>query len=517
MGSRVRDFFDLEADEVSSFSSPASESSEDSEESSESCSGSPVDVRVSQGDVVAIASSQAGGGDDGDRRHVDAGGRASPAGGLDPLGRANVRSGRPRGASNRPVHERGQRVPRFRGTTFHLTLAQSGDVSVQRVMEHVSGFHDFEWACAVLEHHADGSLHIHCAVRYLETKDFTSPFYFDFDGVHFRIDVVKNRRIDVERLLKYLGKEEREGRPDANRPVVKHHSKVLSYDELYLMFTKAQGTAQVVAEMIRRGTTTDELLRNDTVSGWLLMNLPRVSTYRTAVVQAGQHTQLNPWDLSPMRAMQCRTPRAQHAWNVILSWLDGMINHPLPHRPRQLWIVGRGGVGKSLLIRHLAKMLRIYSFPKETRFHCLWEADTQLIVGDDVMIPIYDLLSWADGTTMTIEKKGGTTRKEGPYPFLMLSNNPPEVMYSKCSPATFDALAGQGGSRFFVLHWPDEEGLPIPDFTGVSRWEPPVDPNPPMMSAVDYSVRRFLQGQSSLDVPVAPQNSWGTRHFPGRN
>lgn len=513
MGSRVRDLFDLEADEVSSFSSPASDSSEDSEESAESASGSPEYLRVSEADDVCVGPSQARGCDDGDRVDVDAGGRVSTVGGVDPLGRPNVRSGRPRGAPNRPVYERGERVPRFRGTTFHLTLPQSGDVAVQRVVDHVSGFHDFEWACAILEHHADGSPHIHCCVRFLQTRDFTSANYFDFDGVHFNIQVVKNRRIDVERLLKYLGKEFREGRPDANRPVVKHHAKVLSYDELYLMFTKAQGTAQVVAEMIRRGTTTDELLRNDSVSGWLLMNLPRVSTYRTAVVQAGQHTQLNPWDLSAMRAMTCRTPRAQHCWNVVLSWLDNMINHPLPHRPRQLWIVGRGGAGKSLLIRHLAKMLRIYSFPKETRFHCLWEADTQLIVGDDVMIPIYDLLSWADGTTMTIEKKGGTTRKEGPYPFLMLSNNPPEVMYSKCSPATFDALAGQAGSRFFVLHWPDEEGLPIPDFTGVSRWEPPVDPNPPVGRALDQSVQRFLAAQDGR----SQTNVWGSRHFPGRN
>lgn len=502
MGSRACDFIDLEADEVSSVSSFTGDDEEDSDEVEEGSFGSPVCSRVQSSDSSCEGSSQERLRDDGGRFHVDAGGRASPTG-TDPLGRSNGRRGRPVGASNRPVHERGERLPRFRGTTFFLTGPQCGSVSVSAALGHVSGFNDFEWACAVLEHHSDGSPHLHLAVRFLQPRDFTSPQYFDFDGLHWNIRVVKNRRVDVERVLKYIGKEAASGRPDANRPQVKHYSKVLTYEELLVMFTKAQGTAQVVAQMIKDGATTDELLRNDSVSGWMLMNLARVSTYRTAVTQAAQHVRLESWDLSILKSYQCRSSRAQYCWGVIMSWLEYNIRVPKderPHRPRQLWIVSMGGAGKSLLVRHLSKMLRVYFFPKETRFHCLWEADVDLIVADDVMIPIYDFLSWADGTTMTIEKKGGMTRKEGSYPFLMLSNNPPWKMYDKCSPATLDALAGSARSRFHVLEWPDHEGLPVPDFTSRPRWEAPADPSLSMPSVVEQSLGRHLARQAEFEA-----------------
>lgn len=285
---------------------------------------------------------------------------------------------------------------------------------------------------------------------------------------------MKNRRKDFERVLKYVGKEYEEGRPDAMKPVVVHCTKQMTYEELLVSFTKAQGTAQVVAQMIRNGATTEQLLRQDSVSGWMLMNLPRVSSYRTAMTQAADRTALAEWDLTSLRSLSCRSEDAQHCWNVVLSWLDTMIRKPLPHRPRQLWIVSKPGSGKSLLVRHLMKMLRIYQFPKETKYHCLWEADTDLIVADDVMIPIYDFLSWADGTSMTIEKKGGTTRKEHAYPMLVLSNNRPEQMYQRTNPQTLAALAGTSSSRFHVLEWPDTEGLPVSDFVNVRRWEPPV-------------------------------------------
>lgn len=519
MDSGVRDYFDIEADECSSISEPSGSDGEDSSESSSCCIRESVDARVHESDDVDDRPSQARRGNDGNRIPVDgvSGVRAVQD---DRSVRASgaQRRGRPGGAANRPLHERGERSPRFRGTTFLLTAPQSGDVGVSAALGHLSGLHDFEWACAVVEHHSDGSPHIHVAIRYDgDGLDFTSPGYFDHDGLHYNIRVVKKRRGDVERVLKYIGKEHQSGRPDAMRPVVKHVSKELTYEELLVMFTKAQGTAQVVANMIRNGSSTDDILRNESTAGWMLMNLNRVATYRTAMVQASQHERLQPWDLTGLRAYRCRTPRAQHCWNVILSWLDGMIRKPLPHRPRQLWIVGPPGAGKSLLVRHLSKMLRVYSFPKDTKFHDLWE-HPDLIVADDVMIPIYDFLSWADGTTMTIEKKGGTTRKEGPYPFLMLSNNHPRAMYTQCKQVTLDALAGTEASRFFVLEWPEEAPLPVPDFTGVTRWEPPADDvraiaapstviDPYTRSGVNYE----------RDYHREPSYSYSRRDFPGRN
>lgn len=363
------------------------------------------------------------------------------------------------------------RASRFRvqASTFLLTWPQC-DRTVRQCLEYLASIDGHEWSAAVRESHSDGSPHLHAVVHFASRRDIRNARFFDLGTSHANIVPVKAGRGNLYRVLNYLQKEVLNRVEGATLPEVVG---VSSFTELLIQFQKTKGVLQDIAERVAKGATMTDLLQEPHLLGALLMHGSKIGTFQSLLEVAQLEKTRKPYDLNELKAMRCQSVAAQRDWTMIISWLDHMIRKPLPFRPLQLWIRGPPAIGKSYLTWWLKNRLRLYVFPRR-EFHDLWSNACELIVDDDHAPTqrIQDLLRWSDGSTMTVDTKGGTKIKSGPYPFMVFSNDPPHQIYGRVSDYVLDALVGKPTSRFHYIDWVHAEPFPFPVDTTLTRWNP---------------------------------------------
>nr|QXP07722.1 MAG: replication associated protein [Arizlama virus] len=130
-------------------------------------------------------------------------------------------------------------------------------------------------------------------------------------------------------------------------------------------------------------------------------------------------------------------------WREICDWMDVNFSNPRYHREKQLYVWGKTGMGKSLLIIWLKQFFHIYPMPHSKWMNDLDMKRHQLLVCDEFngCYPISFINEFVQGTDMPLETKGGIVLKNKNLPVIFLSNKPLNHWYKDdTDPLVMDAL-----------------------------------------------------------------------------
>ena len=81
---------------------------------------------------------------------------------------------------------------RFQGTHFGLTYSQANGLLSSTIVERLKKEKNLRYYCISQEKHQDGGIHYHVHLEYSRRKDVKNETYFDIDGKHPSIEVVKH-------------------------------------------------------------------------------------------------------------------------------------------------------------------------------------------------------------------------------------------------------------------------------------------------------------------------------------
>ena len=117
----------------------------------------------------------------------------------------------------------------------------------------------------------------------------------------------------------------------------------------------------------------------------------------------------------------------------VYAWIckNVLLNFKRKYKQRQLFIHGPSNMGKSSLIDHLHKYLRVYTVPHEHFYDNYNDYDYDIAVIDEFtgQKPLSWMNSFLEGRPMSLRQKGRQYTKRKNLPVIILSNLSPEDCY----------------------------------------------------------------------------------------
>lgn len=341
------------------------------------------------------------------------------------------------------------------------------------------------------EKHQDGNDHIHaviCLQKKLQTK---RQNYFDelvLPPKH--PNIVSRFRGGLAKTLSYVMKEGN---------WIAHPE---SFDPMTLIqkSSNKQETKKTdrIAHQMTKGEKIEDLL--ETEPGFVLMHLSKLREF-SAFLESKDRQTSRAAALSVAVRVQVAPGHMSSSAMELASWLNRNLRNPtLPRRRKQLWLKAPPESGKTTLIINLIEWfkLSVYYMPKTEDWNDLYnDGEYDLIVLDEYkgQKTIQCLNSWLSNDPQPVSRRGrAPALKMDALPFIILSNYSPREAYSKCSPASFDALI----SRLKVIEFHEGELIRLEQSEPIAI---DVDPN------VDDSVlpvHPFFQEPIQLPPPPPP-------------
>lgn len=207
-----------------------------------------------------------------------------------------------------------------------------------------------------------------------------------------------------------------------------------------------------MAERLLSGTSTNQLIQEKKNLGFLMMHLQKIKTFEAKVHEIS-------WQAMPLPALKVFDPLSERPEAIIAAWIkknliEGFPNSERPLREKQLYIHGDMRLGKSALAAILRKSFHTYVPPSTcssgTAFLDEWDDSFELIIFDEFFgqFPISWMNTLLSGEVLRANTKGGTTIKRVNTPIMILSNIPPDHLYSGVPSNVREAWV----SRMHVVH-----------------------------------------------------------------
>lgn len=209
-------------------------------------------------------------------------------------------------------------------------------------------------------------------------------------------------------------------------------------------FADKSGKMDVIARMINEGKSLVEVYAEH--PGTFLLQKRKIEDLQQWVKRRKLAESLVKWTV-PVFGVSVNAV-------ALSNWLELNIMTSRVPRQKQLWLMGRPGIGKSRLLASLAQMLRVYVMPRDEDFYDEYEDGLfDLVVFDEFKSnkKIQFLNAWCDGQPLPLRQKGHQTMKNDNLPFIICSNFSIEECYH--DGVGRDALS----DRFIVVDFGNEE------------------------------------------------------------
>ncbi len=299
----------------------------------------------------------------------------------------------------------------FSGVKIFLTYPQCALTLDAFVRNCDANLRNVKWIVVGQERHEDGGLHLHAAITFTKRIQTRNANIFD----------------DLA------------GQPGHYKPM-KYPGECVGYcikDGLFYehgidakAFVKSeeikkQGKAKAIARRLLRGETIMSIAQDE--PGFVMMNLTKLRTFvdwaavNTHVQKLWKGTDYSEW-------LACRTTLR------ISEWLSTNIRCYRRHKQPQLWCYSRqSNLGKTTLLNELRERLHVYTLPDESNMDDYEDGRFDLICADEFegWHPIYWMNQILDGAPMRLKQRYHSTLKKDNLPVLIMSNSPPEEVYSK--------------------------------------------------------------------------------------
>ena len=266
---------------------------------------------------------------------------------------------------------------------------------------------DLLWAVVGQETHADGDLHLHCAIalnRKLRTRD--PRFCDELTGKHGDYLAMKSQVGSVTYVTK-----------DGN--YVSHGINVKEF----LANGKMKKSTRMAVTVYQHGIEAC----NKIDPGFTLMHLKRLADYKNWCDIQELKT------LKPEGKFQATTASSNMSVMEVVGWLNDNILCDRQFKQEQLYIYSPPNMGKTSLINKLRELgIRVYDMSKE-KFYCSYDNGLyDLIVLDEFKGQkcITELNQWLDGSQFPVPRKGlaPIVKKEN-LPIIICSNYSVEQAY----------------------------------------------------------------------------------------
>jgi len=295
---------------------------------------------------------------------------------------------------------------RLNAQNLFLTYPQC-PIPRQQALAQLQALHQLQWAIVAQEHHQDGNLHLHVACRLSKKPNIKRPDHFDLmqDNVRYHGNYQAIRKLSA--VLDYCRKSDQDPLVHGELPTIKTRSGNLERTK----------SCDLVAGLINSGAGLDEINRE--YPGFTMMNLSRIQLYQSWMTQRARSTPTKVC-LSVVTTALANGPTRQ-----IASWLNKNLCQPRRLRDPQLYISGPPLTHKTRLLEYLRDHFSVYTVPRGEEYDNLWSDDHQLAVLDEFdssYRQVSWLLSFLDGSEMTLRTKGGQVLKTKNVPVIICSN-----------------------------------------------------------------------------------------------
>lgn len=305
---------------------------------------------------------------------------------------------------------------RMSGKRLYLTFPQCSttpQTALDRIRTKWTG--GVKWCVVSQEKHEDGAFHLHVALWLKKRYQTRRANCLDFvGGKHGNYQAMK----DVVKCVTYVIKD--------------GHYVAFGIDpRIYVAQRKKHVSVAfgTMAELVRAGVSLPDLSAQH--PGFMLQHLSKVQAYAAFQEACVQPMVLDwPPDMTVAQTTLLNVPEL-----LIYTWITTQVQGT-PVRPfgtPQLMVIGPTGIGKTTLLMHLSKLLRIYWVPMGESFYDGYRDEAyDIIVFDEYRSQktIQFMNSFVQGSPMTLRVKGGQVMKRKNLPVIVLSNYEPHQAYS---------------------------------------------------------------------------------------
>jgi len=286
--------------------------------------------------------------------------------------------------------------------------------ALRRLQEKSFGSKKLEQCMIALEHHADGSPHLHIATSWTGKLNLRSSDCFDFvTDKHGDYQGIKS----WNSTLKYLTKEDPE-------PLTFGIPRQL-LERLSRARNSAIPKTEQIARRLLSGESSQRILLD--MPGFYMMNRKKIEDFEAVCATLKASSMKKPWH-------GLTTTSSDQPTQKLCEWVNSNACQPRAFRQRQLYLHGPPGSGKTTFLRLLNTSLRIFMMPPDEDYYDdYYDGKFDMIALDEFKAQKtqQQLNRWLDGQEMSVKKKGLQGYKRDNLPFIIISNYPPEDVYSK--------------------------------------------------------------------------------------
>lgn len=273
------------------------------------------------------------------------------------------------------------------------------------------GADNVSYVCVSQEEHKDGDPHLHALVCLKQKCDIKNAGELNFAAGHKQGNYQSTRKVkDVYNYVRKGGK------------FVEHG---------VFPQTDSEKKSTLIATAIRNGQSLEQVEEMD--PGYFMIHLRVLTNYQQFVSRKKQKETLP------------RPPLIMSRWKTLFE-----IGFPRVHKQKQYWICGPPNSGKtSLILTLLEEGFRGFEIPTNNDFSLYSDHTYDFAYIDEFKgaLTLQFLNLWLEGSTQTLNYKGGSYQKKQNLTTFILSNLSPNEVYKNVTQQEINALY----SRLFIV------------------------------------------------------------------